>query len=156
MDECVILDVPISSPDALRLIHLLDKELSESYPPEHRFTVDIASFTEDGGTFLVAFVTDEPVACGAIRPIDNQCVEIKRMFVVPDFRGRGLSRKILESLEQRALQSGFRRIVLETGDDQKAAINLYSSSGYDMIEPFGPYRFSPRSVCFGKRLFHTI
>ena len=78
--------------------------------------------------------------------------EIKRMYVVPVVRGRGLSRLLLVELERRAVAAGRRRLVLETGIRQPEAIGLYRSSGYSEIPRFGVYRCDPRSRCFGKLL----
>ena len=78
--------------------------------------------------------------------------EIKRMYVVPVVRGRGLSRLLLVELERRAVAADRRRLVLETGIRQPEAIGLYRSSGYSEIPRFGVYRWDARSRCFGKLL----
>jgi GNAT superfamily N-acetyltransferase len=103
-----------------------------------------------------------PVACGALRrPApgswgDGQPAtgtgEVKRMYVRPGWRGRGLSRLVLAELEDRARAQGLRRVVLETGDLQAAAIALYERSGYRRIPAYGGYVDSPRSLCYAKDL----
>ena len=145
-------EVSIQSDNAQMLIALLDQELVVEYAPEHMHTVDLKTFHQDGGVFVVAFDAETPVACGALRPITETEIELKRMYVVQSHRGRGLSRQVLEFLEGKARQTGFRKLYLETGDQQEAAIGLYSSSGYQRVKGFGEYLNSPRSICFAKEL----
>src|SRR6185503_16299650 len=93
-----------------------------------------------------------PVACGAFRPLEGNVAEIKRMFVVPDHRGRGYSKAILRELERLARENGYTTVRLETGDRQPEAIGLYQRSGYHRIPNFGIYVEDQRSVCFEKQL----
>ena len=74
------------------------------------------------------------------------------MYVAPSARGRGLSRAVLEALENEARQLGYEFVRLETGDRQPEAIKLYASSGFEPIPRYGPFADDPRSVCFEKRL----
>ena len=147
-----IREVSILSEDAQALIARLDQELQAEYAPEHRHPVDFEPFLQSGGIFVIAYETDTPVGCGALRPISKADVELKRMFVPHAHRGRGVARLVLAFLEQRARQLGFQRLLLETGDQQVAAMGLYRSSGYQRIEAFGEYVHSSRSVCFAKEL----
>ena len=78
--------------------------------------------------------------------------EIKRMYVVPAARGAGHARTVLAELERTAAEAGIEALVLETGLRQPEAIELYTSSGYTPVRPFGLYRDSPLNRCFGKRL----
>ena len=100
----------------------------------------------------MAYDNNAPIACGALRPITDTEVEIKRMYVVDSHRGLGLSHRVLTFLEEKAGQLGFNRLMLETGDQQLAAIQLYNTSGYQRVEAFGEYVHSSRSVCFAKQL----
>jgi GNAT superfamily N-acetyltransferase len=104
------------------------------------------------GRFIVVFEDDEPVACGAIRRHDADAAEIKRMWVRPGARGRGLARLVLATLESSARERGYRALVLETGLRQPEALALYESEGYTTIEPFGFYKESALSVCYRKEL----
>ena len=106
------------------------------------------------GVFLVAWVEGEPGACGAVKPLDSDPTigEIKRMYTRPTARRRGLSRRILEMLEQRALELGYRRLQLETGTQQPEAMALYESHGWHRIAPYGHYKDAPDSVCYAKAL----
>ena len=151
MDKNVdIQEVSILSDDAQLLIALLDQELSSEYAPQHRHFVDFEPFHREGGVFVVAYDAQTPIACGALRPINESEIELKRMFVVDSHRGRSISRHILAFLENKARQLGYRKLMLETGDQQIAAIHLYSTSGYKRVPTFGEYVNSERSICFAK------
>lgn len=93
----------------------------------------------------------EVVACGSLRDAGEHgdgYGEIKRMYVRPSARGRGLARPVLARLHEIATEAGLRRIILETGDVQTAAIRLYRSAGYRRIAAYGPYVQDPASVCY--------
>ena len=106
------------------------------------------------GTFLVAWLDDEPAGCGAVKPLhlDPSIGEIKRMYTMPHARRRGISRKLLIALEARAAELGYRTLQLETGLAQPEAMALYESQGWHRIEPYGFYKHSPQSVCFAKAI----
>ncbi len=111
-----------------------------------------ADFEPPGGAFVVGWDGEEPVACGGVIRYDETTAEIRRMYVAPSARGRGLSRAVLEALENEARQLGYEFVRLETGDRQPEAIKLYASSGFEPIPRYGPFADDPRSVCFEKRL----
>jgi putative acetyltransferase len=142
------------SEDAQRLIAALDAGLTELYPPDQRFGPNLkAAHLEGGrGAFLVAREGGRAVGCGAIRLIDPTTAEAKRMYVEPDRRGRGIGRAMLAGLEAAARQLGARRLVLETGIHQKAAIALYRHAGFMPVDCWGEYATSPTSICFEKAL----
>ncbi len=102
--------------------------------------------------FLIGRLDGRPVACGAVRPLEADVGEVKRMYVEPGVRGRGYSKRLLGALEDAARRLGYVALRLETGDRQPEAIRLYESAGYRRIEPFGIYVGSRRSICFEKRL----
>jgi GNAT superfamily N-acetyltransferase len=105
------------------------------------------------GRFIVMYDDDgEPIACGAIRRRDGDAAEIKRMYVRPAARGRGISRVILRELEATAIRYGYRALVLETGVRQPEAMALYESHGYTQIPNFGFYKSSPLSRCYRRQL----
>ena len=93
-----------------------------------------------------------PVGCGALRPYDADIAEVKRMYTVPAWRGRGVAAAVLAELERHARAFGYPTMRLETGDRQPGAIRLYERSGYRHIPPFGPYVAWDDSVCFEKPL----
>lgn len=141
-----------SDPDARTLIVELDAELHAQYSAENCHGLTSDEMEDFSGTFFVGYLEEEPVACGALRPLEENVAELKRMFVRTPARGKGLGRKLLEALESHARESGIRTIRLETGIEQKAAISLYESSGYRHIPLFGEYIGSAISVCFEKDL----
>ena len=89
---------------------------------------------------------------GAHQPLDHETSEVRRMFVAREARNQGVARAILMNIEDHARLQGFRRLVLETGNRQLAAIRLYESSGFTRIPPFGSYVYDPTSVCFARTL----
>jgi GNAT superfamily N-acetyltransferase len=141
---------------AAGLIDRLDADIRSRYPGEPVNGIDPQQFRAAGGYFAGARLDgSDPsalVGCGAFRPFDGATVEIKRMFVHPAHRGRGVARAILAALEAEARRRGFTRAILETGNRQTEAIALYQACGYDRIEPFGQYVGDPKSLCFGKGL----
>jgi putative acetyltransferase len=145
---------PFDSDDARRLIAALDAGLAELYPPEQVFGPNLkAQHLEGGrGTFLVARDGKRAVGCGAIRLLDPTTAEAKRMYVEPDQRGKGVGWAVLASLEAAARQLGVRRLVLETGIHQHAALALYRRAGYTEVDCWGEYASSSTSICFEKHL----
>jgi GNAT superfamily N-acetyltransferase len=141
--------------EAVGLIRQLDEDLYRRYPEMPRQLVhglrpsDIAN---PNFTFLVARIDDRTVGCGALRDLEPGVGEVKRMFVVPGFRGHGIARRILAALESRARELGHTTLRLETGREQPEAICLYKSSGYREIAAFGEYADNTFSVCFEKQL----
>jgi putative acetyltransferase len=146
-------DEPLDSPTAQQLIAELNDELSRDYKPEERFhSLATEEVAEGAGAFVVAWLDGAPAGCGAVRLIAPDRAELKRMYVRPAYRRRGLSRRILSALEARAAALRATRAVLETGIYQPAAIRLYETSGYARVPCFGAYAASPTSVCYEKRL----
>ncbi len=143
-------------PDAVRLTDRVQQEYVERYGDPDLTVVDPAHFVPPAGAFLVAYLDGVPVATGGWRAMDTTPeghrdgdAEIKRMYVVPEARGRGLARAILAELESGAAAAGRTRMVLETGSLQPEAIALYTSCGYRPVPKFGLYRDEPLSRCFG-------
>ena len=109
-------------------------------------------FEPPDGIFLVGWEDGEPLACGGIARYDEATAEIRRMYVMPEARGRGLSRRVLSALEDEARALGYSLVRLETGKLQTEAIGLYASAGFLPIPRYGPFTNDPKSVCFEKRL----
>jgi putative acetyltransferase len=143
-----------AAPDALVLIELLNAELMARYPEPgaNHFRLDADDVAPGRGAFFLARLDDRAVACGAIRLLDPQTAEIKRMFALPQARGKGFGRAILAALEAEARVLGAGRLVLETGSRQLEALALYRAAGFVEIPLFGEYLASPLSVCRGKEL----
>lgn len=120
--------------------------------------LDPLMFEPPAGSFFVGYVAGAPVATGAWRRTDvtalgsSAAAEIKRMYVAPAARGRGLARAMLSHLEASAREHGAEVVVLETGLRQPEAMALYESSGYEPVPPFGYYKDGPLSRCYAKLL----
>lgn len=138
-------------PDSVALIADVQQEYVVRYGDEDMTPVDPAEFAPPLGLFLVVYVDDVPAACGGWRVHDTD-VELKRMYVRPGFRGRGLARAVLAELERTAAEAGYARLILETGSRQPEAIALYVSAGYTPVPSFGYYAEAPEAVHLGKRL----
>ena len=137
------------------LIEALNAELSAMYPEPgaNHFSLDPEETARGRGAFLVLYRGDIPVGCGAVRLLDFETGELKRMYVSPAERGRGLGRRLVAELEAEAKALGVRRLVLETGTRQHAALALYRATGFCPIPLYGEYLLSPdTSVCLGKDL----
>jgi putative acetyltransferase len=145
---------PFDSGDARRLITALDLHLASRYAPEQRFGPNLKpeQLASGLGTFLVARVDGRAVGCGAVRRLDETTGEVKRMYVEPELRGRGVAKAILHHLEATARELGARRLVLETGIHQDEAIGLYRQAGYREVDCWGEYAHSPTSVCYEKSI----
>jgi putative acetyltransferase len=144
----------LRSADAVALIAALNAELDAIYPEAgaNHFRLDADEVAAGRGSFLIAYAGPVAAACGAIRRLDDATAEVKRMYVLPAWRGQGLGARILAALEAAAIHLGCSRLVLETGSRQTAAMGLYQAAGYVIIPPFGEYLGSPLSVCLEKRL----
>lgn len=135
----------------LEMVKMLDAELRDMYGDQQDDFDPHNKLKED--TFvLVVKTNDQTIGCGAFRPMEDGVAEIKRMFVHPDHRGKGLSKLILSELETWIKEKQYSYIKLETGNKNIAALSLYPASGYEPIEPFGPYKSLPGSFCFGKKI----
>lgn len=99
-------------------------------------TAEPQEFEPPAGAFLVVYVGDEPVGCGGFKRLDARTAEVKRMYVVPGARSRGLGRRILDRLEAGARTAGYASVRLDTGDKQPEALRLYRSAGYREIPDY--------------------
>ena len=151
-EEFVIVTEHPRTTDAARLIDLLSAELGERYGDDGTGGFNPEVVCVPGGAFVVARLGGVAVGCGALRPLTPEVGEIKRMYVTQSHRGKGISRRILADLEERARAFGYRSVRLETGVLQQEAMGLYETSGYHRIECYGYHKDDPRSVCFEKLL----
>ncbi|MGW5579875.1 GNAT family N-acetyltransferase [Micromonospora chokoriensis] len=106
----------------------------------------------DDVRYLAVVVNGRAVACGGLQALDAETGEVKRIYVRPAYRGRGIARQLLAALEECAFRQGHSVVCLETGTYLPAAIGLYTSCGYEPIPVYGEYVDNPYSVCFAKRL----
>lgn len=137
--------------DFVSLVRLLDAELAVRDGEDHSFYAQFNSISKIKYA-VVCYDNNIPVACGALREIDSEQVEIKRMFVNPESRKQGIASLILLELEKWAVELSFTKCILETGKKQPEAIALYSKCGYHIIDNYGQYADIVNSICFEKTL----
>lgn len=138
-----------SSKDFQHLVSLLDKDLSIRDGDEHAFYAQFNKI-ENIRNAVVCYIADIPVGCGAFKEFDTQAAEIKRMFVLPEYRGRGTGLTILQELEHWAAELKYTTCILETGKKQPEAIRLYQKAGYSITGNYGQYKNVENSVCMKK------
>ena len=139
------------NPDFINLVKLLDADLAIRDGEDHAFYAQFNSI-EHIKHIVVAYKNDKPVSCGAIKEFSPDTVEVKRMFTIPEYRGRGIAALILKELEQWAEELSYKKCILETGKKQPEAIRLYEKNGYNRIPNYGQYYNVENSLCFGKDL----
>lgn len=151
MDTITLKHTTSLDPEFRTLIAELDTDLRE----RNGSVMDIYdqhNVIEYVDTVVIAYVNAKPAGCGCFKNYDADTVEMKRMFVRPEARGNGISRKVLAELEKWAKELGFKHTVLETGSKQTEALALYHKAGYNQIPVYGPYVDLPDSICFKKDL----
>ncbi|MDF2923031.1 MAG: family acetyltransferase [Paenibacillaceae bacterium] len=142
--------VQANHPHLRQLVAKLDLELLERYPPEEVFGIDLDDPSMDQVFFIIAYEDGQPAGCGAIRPLDGNCVELKRFFVERSFRRKGVAAALLYCLEEHAKERGFGLVKLETGTEQPESLYFYRKHGFYEIPRYGPYADCPTSLCFEK------
>jgi GNAT superfamily N-acetyltransferase len=151
--------VPIDHPDAQLLIEGVQQEYVVRYGGRDDTPMDPGEFSPPAGAFYVGYRDDVPVMTGAWRFRDDVTLlgsprpaEVKRMYVVQEARRGGLARLMLSHLEATARTAGADVMIMETGTAQPEAMALYQAAGYEPVEPFGHYKWSPHNRCYGRRL----
>lgn len=137
--------------DFINLVAKLDADLGQRDGEDHDFYhqfngIDTIKYA------IILYEEKKPIGCGAIKVFDTASMEVKRMYVIPNARGKGLATKILSELELWATELGFQFCILETGKKQPEAIALYQKNGYDITINYGQYEGIDNSVCFKKRV----
>ncbi|MEO5948674.1 MAG: GNAT family N-acetyltransferase [Chitinophagaceae bacterium] len=140
-----------SNNDFQTLVKALDADLKIRDGEEHDFyhqfnKIDMIKHA------VVAYDGDLPVGCGAVKEFAADAMEVKRMFVPPQHRGKGIASIILKELENWCRELGYKKCILETGKKQPEAIELYKKNGYHIIPNFGQYSTVANSICFEKDL----
>lgn len=137
--------------DFQTLVRALDKDLRIRDGEDHSF---FAQFNKIDAIkhVVVAYENETPVGCGAIKAYSDDTMEVKRMFVPLEFRGRGIASVVLKELETWAKELNMQKCILETGEKQPEAIRLYHKNNYKVIPNFGQYADVESSVCFEKVL----
>lgn len=144
-----------SDQNFLSLVELLDADLALRDGEDHAF------YSQYNGVdqiryAVVLYEGEKAIACGAIKKLFKDAMEVKRMYVIPGKRGSGIATVVLKELEKWAMELKMNRLILETGKRQPEAIGLYQKNGYSRIDNFGPYVGVENSVCFEKKLNPTV
>jgi len=139
------------NPDFRKMINALDEDLYQrngdaqlKYRQYNK--VDLIDHV------VLIYFEGKPVGCGCFKRFNDQTVEMKRMFVLPEMRGKQLAAQMLQELEKWAVEEGNTAAVLETGHKQNEAIRLYTIAGYSLIENYGQYIGMDESICYRKEL----
>jgi GNAT superfamily N-acetyltransferase len=135
----VFTPAPVDAPVSLELIEAVQQEYVVRYGSRDVSELSVTEFTPPQGIFVIGWDADQPVSCGGVRLVTADVGELKRMYVAPVARRRGIARAMLANLEAQARTLGATRLRLETGLHQPEALSLYASAGYVETEPFGPY-----------------
>ncbi|MDM8161769.1 GNAT family N-acetyltransferase [Labilibaculum sp. K2S] len=141
----------LKNKDFIDLVRLLDSDLAIRDGEAHSFYSQFNKLDQIKYVVL-AYEDGKPVGCGAIKEYEPLIVEVKRMFVLPECRGKGTASKVLQELENWARELGFEKCILETGVKQPEAIVLYQKNSYQFILNYGQYAGVKESVCFEKEL----
>ncbi|RZJ65260.1 MAG: GNAT family N-acetyltransferase [Flavobacterium sp.] len=151
MKNLKLLRTTPSHPDFQKLIALLDAELSINNGDEDAF-FSSHNTTDTVKHAIVAYYDDIPAGTGAIKPYSENQIEVKRMYVPLEFRGKGIASAVVTELENWARELGFPEAILETGVKQVEAVSLYPKLGYQITAKYPPYENSEMSVCMKKSL----
>jgi putative acetyltransferase len=132
-----------------QLVIELDKDLAMRNGDSNAFFAQFNK-TDTIKHVVVAYINNIPAGCGAVKQYDDTTMEVKRMFVLPEHRGKGIAALVLKELENWCKELGFTKCILETGKKQPEAIGLYKKHNYQVIPNFGQYADVEDSVCFEK------
>src|SRR3954452_2843451 len=144
--------VPYDDPVAQYLIEQVQQEYVRRYGGRDAAVVDPAEFLPPQGLFLVAEVDGVPAGCGAWRALPSGSAEIKRVYVEPGFRRRGIAQLVVAALEDGAAAAGHPEVVLNSGREQPEALTLYAQLGYRPVPGYGVYACAPDAVFLGRAL----
>ena len=140
-----------SHPDFRKMVNALDEDLYRRNGDTQKLYEQYNQIDKIKHAIVIS-VDGKPVGCGCFKRFDDNTVEIKRMFVLPEMRGKQLAAKLLQELEKWAIEEGFSKSVLETGRRQVEAIRLYTVAGYSLTKNYGQYIGMEDSICYRKDL----
>ncbi|MDE6319143.1 MAG: GNAT family N-acetyltransferase [Lachnospiraceae bacterium] len=139
--------------DFIELCHGLDHFLNELVGGEENRAEYIPyNQLDDIHDVIIVYDDDNPVGSASFKKYDDECAEVKRVFIKQDYRGRGISYKLMERLENVAKEQGYRYLILESGEPLVAAMALYRKIGYKVIPNYGQYKDMHDSICMKKKL----
>jgi putative acetyltransferase len=151
MEAAQLIRTDSTHPDFPPLVALLDQDLRIRDGEDHAFFAQFNGIAHIRHVVLL-YLHGEPVACGAFKEFSADTAEVKRMYVLPTQRGKGLALLVLREVERWAAEEGYQRCILETGIKQPEAIRLYEKAAYTRIPNFPPYEAVATSVCMERRI----
>ncbi|OMQ09773.1 GNAT family N-acetyltransferase [[Flexibacter] sp. ATCC 35103] len=139
------------NPDFISLIKIFDTFLWERYP-ELKKDYWGNNLIEFNANVVLVYLDGKAVASGCFKKYNEDTVELKRMFVLPEARGLGLAQLVIKELEEEAKNQGFANMILETLYKQIEAISLYQKVGFSIVDNYEPYVGLSNSICMGKSI----
>lgn len=145
LGEIVIRRADPASPEAHQCLAAYFAELDRRFPggfePTRSVSADVDEVSPPRGVFLIVECAGVPRGCGAVKTLEPEVGEVKRMWLHPDLRGRGVGRKLLDALEREARALGHRVVRLDTSRHLDEAIALYRKAGYEEVPAYNenPY-----------------
>lgn len=147
-------DTDGSNQDFAALCQMLDHNLNEIVGGEkQREQYNQYNTLVNIHDVILIYENSIPIACASFKYYEEGVAEMKRVFVKKEYRGQGLSKELINKLEERAKEKGFYKMILETGKPLIAATGLYQKMGYRTVENYGQYKDMPLSICMGKELY---
>lgn len=142
-----------SNKDFILLSSMLDSYLNNlAGGEENRAKYIPYNQPDDIECVVLVYNGDSPIGCAGFKKYDNESAEVKRVFIKNGYRGKGISRRLMNFLEDKAKEKGYRSLILETGEPLIEAMGLYSSIGYNVIPNYGQYVNMSDSICMMKKL----
>lgn len=139
--------------DFIELCHMLDAYLNDLVGGEENRSEYLQyNKLEDIHDVVLAYQDNDPIGCASFKCFDKGIAEVKRVFIKGKYRGNGYSKQLMRFLEQRAIENGYHKLILESGAPLIEAMGLYSKIGYTVIENFGQYKDMEKSICMEKVL----
>ncbi|PIF31465.1 acetyltransferase (GNAT) family protein [Flavobacterium sp. 9] len=146
-----VVKITSENPDFVTLIKIFDTFLWERYP-ELKKDYWGNNLIEFNDNVVLIYLEGKPVASGCFKKYNDNTIELKRMFVLPEARGLGLAQQVIKELEIEAKKQGFETMILETLYKQTEAISLYQKVGFEIVENYEPYIGLKNSVCMRKSI----
>lgn len=137
--------------DFQQLVLMLNKDLEKRNGVVNDFFVQFNKIDEIKNVIII-YENHQAVGCGAMKKYDDNTMEIKRMYVPLENRGKGIATKVLQELEIWAKELGYKKCILETGNKMSEAISLYKKNSFKIISNYGQYVNITDSICFEKTI----
>lgn len=139
-----------NDPDFLLLVKKLDDIHNEVVAEQRSPNANCLNHLDNYTTVLIMYVDDKPSGCASITDVIDEEVEIGRVVVLEEYRGRGIATKLLLEIEKIAKEKGAKAMILDTYNRLSNAVSLYKKLGFKEVEHFPWLSHSPYSICMRK------